>query len=269
MASPPLVSPAVIDLSAHLLHGLPGLTDTPPDLESALAMARGITEAGTTTVVATATMAAPDPALIGLADAARTALAAAVREEGIDLDILPGLELSLDAVAGLDDESLVQCTIGRGGRWLLVALPDTGWPIALPALMQSLEMRGLGIVIAHPERCESVQLSPDRLRDPIGRGALIQVDCSSFGGWHGARAERSAYGLLRAGMANVLASGAHWDRPYPLGLEAGLLASEHVLRRTRAELMWMVETGPSRIVAGEPVRSPRMVPVPRGGFEPA
>ena len=263
------MSPAVIDLSAHLLHGLPGLPDTPPDLESALAMARGIAEAGTTTVVAAAAMVSPDPALIGLADAARTELAAAVREEGIDLDILPGLELSLDSVAELYDESLVQCTIGRGGRWLLVALPDTGWPIALPALMQSLEMRGLGIVIAHPERCESVQLSPDRLRDPIGRGALIQVDCSSFGGWHGARAERSAYGLLRAGMANVLASGAQWDRPYPLGLETGLLASEHVLRRTRAELMWMVETGPSRIVAGEPVRSPRMVPVPRGGFEPA
>jgi tyrosine-protein phosphatase YwqE len=135
--------------------------------------------------------------------------------------------------------------------------------------MAALEMQGLGIVLAHVEQTDSVQLNPDRLRDLIGRGALVQVDAASFGGWNGARAERSAYSLLRAGMATFVASGAHAEAPYPQGLVEGLDALEAVLRRPREEAAWMVEAGPRQVIAGLPVRAPRLVPVPRGGFDPA
>lgn len=256
----------MIDLSVNILPGFPG---GPADVPEALAMARAIVEAGTECVVATPRLTSGDPVAVSQAEATRAALAVAIADAGIGLEVLPGAELSLDALADLADDQLHRCTLGGGGRWLLVALPDAGWPLSLPGRMAALEMQGLGIVLAHVEQTESVQLNPDRLRDLIGRGALVQVDAASFGGWNGARAERSAYGLLRAGMATFIASGAHATAPYPQGLEDGLTAVEAVLRRPRAEVMWMADAGPRQVVAGQPVRAPRLVPVPRGGFDPA
>jgi tyrosine-protein phosphatase YwqE len=239
-------------------------------MDAAILMARQIAEAGTTTVVATPILTTGDVAPLAAADESRVALIAALGEEGIALEVLPGAELTHDALDGLGVDALHACTLGGGGgRWLLVALPDAGWPISLPSRMAALEMQGLGIVLAHVEQTDSVQLNPDRLRDLIGRGALVQVDAASFGGWNGARAERSAYSLLRAGMATFVASGAHAEAPYPQGLVEGLDALEAVLRRPREEAAWMVEAGPRQVIAGLPVRAPRLVPVPRGGFDPA
>ncbi len=239
-------------------------------MDAAILMARQIAEAGTTTVVATPILTTGDVAPLAAADESRVALIAALGEEGIALEVLPGAELTHDALDGLGDDALHACTLGGGGgRWLLVALPDAGWPISLPSRMAALEMQGLGIVLAHVEQTDSVQLNPDRLRDLIGRGALVQVDAASFGGWNGARAERSAYSLLRAGMATFVASGANAEAPYPQGLVEGLDALEAVLRRPREEAAWMVEAGPRQVIAGLPVRAPRLVPVPRGGFDPA
>jgi protein-tyrosine phosphatase len=254
----------VIDLNAHLLPGIPG---GPADMAAALAMARQIADAGTTTVVATPVLTSGERVAIAAADDARTALISALADAGVPLEVLPGAELTIDALEGLADDDLHACTLGGGGRWLLLALPDAGWPISLPGRMAALEMQGLGIVLAHVEQTDSVQLNPDRLRDLIGRGALVQVDAASFGGWNGARAERSAYGLLRAGMATFLASGARAKAPYPQGLAEGLDAAEAVLRRPRDEVEWMVGAGPRQVIAGQPVRAPRLVPVPRGGFE--
>lgn len=232
-------------------------------------MARAIAEAGTDCVVATPRVTSGDSGLLADVEAAHASLVAALAEAGIGLEVLPGAELSLEALSDLPDDELHRCTLGGGGRWLLVTLPDAGWPLSLPNRMAALEMQGLGIVLAHVEQTESVQLNPDRLRDFIGRGALVQVDAASFGGWNGARAERSAFGLLRAGMATFIASGAHATAPYPQGLEEGLTAVEAVMRRPRDEIMWMVDAGPRQVVAGQPVRAPRLVPVPRGGFDPA
>ena len=256
----------MIDLNAHLLPGIPG---GPADMNAAVAMARQIADAGTTAVVATPVLTSGDVAPLVAAEDARTALVRALTDEGVPLEVLPGAELTLDALDGLGDDALHACTLGGGGRWLLVALPDAGWPISLPGRMAALEMQGLGIVLAHVEQTDSVQLNPDRLRDLIGRGALVQVDAASFGGWNGARAERSAYSLLRAGMATFVASGATAEAVYPQGLTEGLDALEAVLRRPRDEAAWMVDAGPRQVVAGQPVRAPRLVPVPRGGFDPS
>jgi len=256
----------VIDLNAHLLPGIPG---GPADLSAAIDMARAIADAGTAAVVATPVLTSGDTDALAAADDARAVLIEALVEAAVPLEVLPGAELTLDALDGLPDDALHACTLGGGGRWLLLDLPDAGWPLSLPARMAALEMQGLGVVLAHVEQTESVQLNPDRLRDLIGRGALVQVDAASFGGWHGARAERSAYGLLRAGMATFVASGAQADVPYPQGLVQGLDALEAVLRRPRDEAAWMVDAGPRQVIAGQPVRAPRLVPVPRGGFDPA
>ncbi len=260
------MSPAVIDLSAHLLPGTP---DGPPALPAALEMARAIAAAGTTRVVATTLVHEPDAGLLIASAQAHAALVTAVADEGIALEVLPGVELSLAALEGLPDSALAEASLGGAGRWLLVALPESGWPISLPRRLVGLEMQGMGIVLAHVEQTEAVQRTPDRLRYLLGRGALVQVDVASFSGWHGPRAESSAYKLMRAGMVTFLASGASHDAPYPQGLQQGVVAAQAVLRRPASEVEWMVDTGPRQVIEGRPVRAPRLVPVPRGGFDPA
>ncbi|MBM3633878.1 MAG: hypothetical protein FJW99_01060 [Actinobacteria bacterium] len=252
----------MLDLNAHILPGIHAATPGRPE---AVAAAEALVRAGVGSAVAPAIVGDDAAADMDAADAARADLATALADRSIALDLLPGAVVPIERVAGLSPDLIARATAGGGGRWLVVALPPAGWPLGLADLMQGLEMGGINLVIAHPERAASVQASKDRLRDLLGRGALVQLGAGSLSGLHGARAERTAFDLLRNGMVTVVAS----DEPSPTGhaLDFGgvLTALEGVTRRPREEVDWMLNTGPRRIAAGEPVRPPRLVPLPRGG----
>ncbi|MSO44483.1 MAG: hypothetical protein EXQ74_04120 [Thermoleophilia bacterium] len=250
----------MLDLNAHLL---PGIHPSTPTITESLAAARALVASGVTAAVCPVTISGDVRAEMDAADRAREDLRQALISEDVPLEILSGVLLPMDRIADLSDDLLREATLGGGGRWLLTALPDAGWPLRLNDLMTSLDMRRLGIVVAHPEWAESVQLAPDRLRDLLGRGSLIQVAAGSLAGLHGERAERTAFGLLRGGMATIIATDApsHTDRT--AGLDHAVDQVERVLRRPRTEVMWMVDAGPSLIVSGMAVRAPRLVPMPR------
>lgn len=251
----------MLDLNAHILPGLHAAT---PRLADAVEAARALLAAGVTTAVAPAIVGGDAATDLDAADRARGELVGALRDADLPLRLLPGAVVPVDALGGLAPELVARCTAGDGGRWIVVSLPDAGWPIHLPTLMDGLALGGMGIVIAHPERAESVQLAPDRLRDLLGRGALVQVGAGSLTGAHGPRAERTAFDLLRGGMVTVVASDEPSKTEHCLDLEATAGTLEKVLRRPREEVEWMLATGPERIAAGDPVRAPRLVPQPRG-----
>lgn len=260
-ASPPLLSRAVLDLNAHILPGLHAAT---PHLADSIEAARALLASGVTAAVTPALVLDDGPAELEAADSARHELARALGEADLPLRLLPGGVVPVDALGELPPEVIARCTAGNGGRWLMVTLPQAGWPLQFPALMDGLALGGMGIVIAHPERAESVQLAPDRMRDLLGRGALVQVGAGSLTGAHGPRAERTAFDLLRNGMVTVVASDEPSKTEHSLDLEATAVTLERVLRRPRDEVEWMLATGPERIAAGDPVRAPRLVPQPRG-----
>ncbi len=256
----PLVSPAVLDLNAHIL---PAVHTATADMAESLDAARALVAAGVTAAVTPALIGADPAADLARADEARSALGASLEAAGVPLPLLPGAVVPAALLGSLDPAVLARCTVGDGGRWIMVVLPDAGWPLGLPAAMRGLEMAGMGIVIAHPERSTSIQQSPDRLRDLLGRGALVQAAGGSFLGADGPRAERAAFGLVRGGMVTVVASDATDATGHHLALDRALDALERVLRRPRAEVEWMLSTGPERITAGEVVRAPRLMPLPR------
>lgn len=251
----------MLDLNAHILPGIHAAT---PHMADSVEAARALLGAGVTTAVAPALVGAHAAADLDAADAARAELAKALGDADLALRLLPGAVVPVDSLADLPPEVVARCTAGDGGRWIVVSLPEAGWPLHLPALMDGLALGGMGIVIAHPERAESVQLAPDRLRDLLGRGALVQVGAGSLTGGHGPRAERTAFDLLRGGMVTVLASDEPSKTEHSLDLEATASTLEKVLRRPRDEVDWMLSAGPERIAAGDPVRAPRLVPQPRG-----
>ena len=196
----------------------------------------------------------------------------ALDEADVPLRVLPGAEIALPHVARLDDEQLRLASIGGGGRWLLLEMPFQGWPLTLPALLADLEIRGYGAIIAHPERAEAIQRAPDRMRDLVGRGALVQLTAGSFLGEHGPAARRAALMLLAGGVAHFLASDAHSAGAWrPPELEEGLQAAADGIDVHPQTLRWMVEDGPAAVIEGRPVRPPRFTPRrrPKVGVGPA
>jgi protein-tyrosine phosphatase len=246
----------VIDLHAHLLHGL---DDGPETLAESVAMAGTAWESGTRTLVCTPHLNRrhpTDPARVHLGV---ETLAQALRAADVPLEILPGGEIALDHLPAIPDEQLAAASIGGRGDWLLLEMPFRGWPLELPETLRRLELRGLRVLLAHPERCDAVQRSPDRIRELVGLGALVQLTGASFTGDHGAAARRAALTLLAGGTAHVLASDGHSAGPWrPPVLEEGLLAAADGIDVPVGSLRWMVEDVPAAILEGGPVRPPRL-----------
>ena len=232
--------PGMIDLHTHIL---PGVDDGAPDTDESIRMARAAADEGVRTIVCTShrRKSFPTPAQRvhdGIAE-----LQPLINEQAIPVTLLPGLEIALDQIEGMDDSELSLATLGSG-RWLLLEMPPKGWPLDLLEIMTALEIRGFRVVLAHPERNESVQVSPGRLREVVGRGALVQVTSLSITGALGTAAQRSAIGLIRSGLAHVIASDMHntWGR-VP-GVLRGLTAAAAAARSTVTDLAWMVRDVP-------------------------
>jgi protein-tyrosine phosphatase len=184
---------------------------------------------------------------------------AAVDAAGIDVRLVAGGEIALPYLERLDDEALRLASIGGAGHWLMLEMPFHGWPVDLPRIMDGLERRGYSVILAHPERADAVQRQPDRMRDIVGRGALVQLTAASFLGEHGEAARRTAAVLLSGGAGHFIASDAHSPGPWrPPALEEGLQAAADAIDVSVGSLRWMVQDGPAAVLAGGPVRPPRI-----------
>lgn len=246
----------MIDLHAHLL---PAIDDGPASLDDAVRMARVAVEAGTSAVVCTPHMIEGYPTRPEQVHEGVRTLRSALDEAGVPLTIHPGAEIALPWLERMSDADLHAASVGGGGRWLLLEMPFHGWPLRLADTLRDLEIRGFGVILAHPERAEAIQRAPDRMRDIIGRGALVQVTASSFTGDHGTAARRAALMLLGGGAAHLMASDAHSAGPWrPPGLEDGLNAAADAIDVNPQSLGWMVGEGPAAILEGLPVRPPRL-----------
>ena len=167
----------VIDLHIHIL---PGLDDGPATEDAALEMARaggrrwapGRSRRRRTSTPASGCAAADIVA-------AREALAARLRAEGIRLNLLAGGEIAPERLPLLDDEALSALTLGGGGT-LLLECPFAPVGAAMEPMVADLRGRGFGVLLAHPERSPSFQRDPGRLARLVELGASAQVTAGSL-----------------------------------------------------------------------------------------
>jgi protein-tyrosine phosphatase len=233
----------MIDLHAHIL---PGLDDGPESQRGAVAMARMAAAAGTRAMATTShvnRMFGLEPG--DLADA-RAELAERLEEEGIELELLAGGEVSTGRLPELDDGQLREFALG-GGPYILLECPFSPVDGRLDAMVEDLQRRGFEVLLAHPERSPTFQRDPARLGRLVDRGALAQVTTGSFAGDFGEIARRAATGMLEQGIVHVLASDAHDPIHRPPDLRAAGPAVDV------AQLEWMASAVPAAIVAGEPL----------------
>ena len=245
----------MVDLHAHIL---PRIDDGPTSDGDTVEMARMAATDGATVVACTPHRGyrydtTPGQVLTGIAGAQ-----SAIDAASVELRLVPGLEIAIDRALAMDEAELRAATLGGTGRWLLIEMPFQGWPLELSDLLTALEVRGFGVVIAHPERAQAVQTSPDRMRDIVGRGALVQLTAASITGDNGPRPKRCAEQLLRSGFAHVIASDMHAPTWRPPGLSEAVAAAATALRISPGELTWMVDDVPRAVIEGRDVRPPRL-----------
>jgi protein-tyrosine phosphatase len=228
----------LIDLHSHVL---PALDDGPPDDAGSRAILAAARAEGIETIAATPHVRADHPTTADEMEAA----VERVRAYGEAIRVLPGGELDLEFLRGLDDETLRRFGLGGNPRLLLVETPYLGWPMSLPDTVFGLQLRGFRIVLAHPERNADVQEQPERLRGLVDAGVAVQLTAAAVDGRLGRRTAAAARRLLDLGFAHCIASDAHAPHVRAVGLrDAAAAVGDVALGR------WLTEDVPAALLDG-------------------
>lgn len=196
----------MIDLHCHIL---PGADDGAADLHEALLMARMAYDSGTRTLVATPHFGFGDGQLSPetIRDSAAR-LQHLARQEGLELSILPGMELicTRQLAQILQDKQYLTLA---GSRYLLTEFFFDEDPAAMNRMLEMVAEHGLTPMIAHPERYDAVQRDPYLAEYWMEQGYGIQINSGSLLGNLGKGAQMAGKWLVHNGLAHVVASDGH------------------------------------------------------------
>lgn len=236
-----------VDIHAHVL---PGIDDGPSDLESALLMLRAAASAGIATIAATPHLRADFPG-VHIRELAQRCqdLRDAAAAEAIEIEIVPGAEVSVSWVLEASEEELRLASYRQQGHDLLIETPSSNI-LGLDRILYELRLKGYRITLAHPERNADFRKDASLLGALVAQGALLQVNAESLLGSRHSGPGRFVRSLCRDGVVHALASDGHraerW-RPVTT-LSGGVSAAADLVGAERAN--WMASTAPRAIVQG-------------------
>jgi len=203
----------MIDLHSHILTGIDDGAESEQDM---LAMCRLCSDDGVTVVIATPHAldgkyaSEPDDVIRRVGT-----LNDAVRAMGLDLKILPGMEVRIvaDLLEHLNEGRVL--TINQG-KYVLVEFHPSHIPNGFDNLLKGLIDHGFGVIIAHPEKNLRIQREPEYVYRLIQAFPpwrfLVQITAESVCGTAGYRAGKTAKVLLQHGLVHVIATDAHSSR---------------------------------------------------------
>jgi protein-tyrosine phosphatase len=241
----------MLDIHSHIL---PGIDDGALNIGHSMEMARKYVQAGYTKVIATP-HAVPEDRGVKFAQSVELHvdnLNAIMKEERVDLTVLPGMEITLaPEVPGMLDRGEVIPL--AGGAYVLIEPPFQRLPLHWEQVLFEVAGRGFKIMIAHPERCEQLANQPQLVERLLETGAGLQVNWTSLLGYHGKTALKAARHLLLSGAAHCMATDSHDTRQ----------RSAVIVRRGAEELAGLVGRrnlglltveNPARVLSGRPMQ---------------
>ncbi len=236
----------MIDLHCHIL---PGLDDGALDLDDSVTMARQAERDGIGAICATPHLRHDHDVEVAEIASRCESLQRELTKRGIDVRVLPGAELAQTEADRLSDQDLGLATLGAAGGWVLLE-PAPG-PLSgeLEELARRLAQRGVGSVIAHPER-HAAEDFEERLRALVSMGCLIQWTAAFVAA--GDTGGELVLRLAMDGLVHLLGSDAHSSHGgRPVQLADGYERLASVCSGERME--WMIERAPRAIVRGKPL----------------
>lgn len=192
------------DIHCHLVYGLDECTFL---LEDSLKVCRTAAKYGVKGITATPHYTdGMEGALVSDINRRIKLLNKALEDEGIDIEVFPGMEVK----AGKNTHELYEkgkvITLNNK-KYMLVEFPgNKSLPSYIENLIFNLELMGVRPVIAHPERCMMVVKDPDLVLRLIDRDCIIQVDSGSIEGFYGREIQKAVWTLLKRNMVHVVAS---------------------------------------------------------------
>ena len=208
----------MIDLHCHMLLGI---DDGPEALEVSLEMARIAVADGITVTACTPHI---YPGLYENDAAGITAAVAtfrkALREAGIDLQLVVGADVHLDPdmVNGLKQGRIPSL---NGTRYFLFEPPHHVAPPRIEDMVFSLVNAGYVPVLTHPERLSWIESHYPVFPKLVRAGCWMQLTAGSITGRFGPRAKYWSERMLDEGLVHIVATDAHRaDKRPPLLAEA-------------------------------------------------
>jgi len=212
-------------------------------------MAQAAAASGVHTVVCTPHLPDMDETVIERAREAVGAVRAALETAELELKLLLGFEVDLAVAATCAPAALAELAIESSEGAIVLETPFHGWPPFMEETVFRLSAAGLRPVLAHPERNDRVQETPELLTGCVKAGAVVQATVASTLGEFGREAEKFFFRLLSEGWVSLLATDAHayrtdgWTLTSSLERLRGLLSDKDVSR--------LVEENPGRLLRGE------------------
>ena len=240
----------MIDLHSHLL---PGIDDGSKSLQESLKMARIYEKAGYGQVVATphwipGTSWMPTPGEIRVQVAA---LNQRIKDEGINLSVVPGMEIALDPqIPPLLDEEKLQ-PLGETS-YVLIETPYQMFPLGWEKVFFAIASRGYTVLLAHPERSIQLADKPMLFDAFIEEEIYLQINWDSFLGYHGREAAKLARYLAAKGYIHCLATDSHdADNRHAGNVKRAAREVEKLVGARNLRLL--AKENPARVLGGEPL----------------
>ena len=242
----------MIDIHCHIL---PDFDDGAADLEEALDMARIAAGSSVTDIIATSHFRGEEASLadLGKLMARYEKLSQALQQERIPVKLHPGCEiLCLPPTPRMARAGQLP-TLGDS-NYLLCEFFFNESPLYMSEMLRTLASYGYRIVVAHPERYEAVQRTPQLAENWFRQGYVLQMNKGSILGAFGGRVQAIAGSMLESGLYHLAASDAHGAQRRTPDMR---LLRQHLLDRCPEEYVRvLLEENPRRILRGED-----MVPV--------
>jgi protein-tyrosine phosphatase len=250
----------MIDIHHHLLFGL---DDGAPDLETSLAMVEMAQRDGITHIICTPHangyyVFSPEENALRLAEIETNYR----KRSGASVTFGLGCDFHL-SFDNIEDalQNPTRYTL-NAKNYLLVEFPDFAIPHNMAQVFYEMLLRGVVPILTHPERNPTLVREPERMKEWIRMGCLVQVTAGSLTGRFGKTAQKIAGQLLRDRWVHFLATDAHdvTHRP-PLLREA-----YEIVARTHGQecAERLCVTNPRAAFYGEPLPEQ---PEPLGLFE--
>jgi protein-tyrosine phosphatase len=196
----------ITDMHVHLLAGL---DDGPRSMDDAVRMCRLSHAEGVRLSVALAHQNESWPGVTPeRIREASAALAARLRDDGLEFTIYPAAEVMVGPNTEADLRAGRLMSVADRGAYLLVEFPHNLY-LDVRTLVQGLAGAGVRPILAHPERTPELLYEPGRIEGLIARGALVQVSTGSITDPADGRAERALRDWFRRGVVHMIGSDGH------------------------------------------------------------